>query len=104
MARPSYVTGALLYAMTAGYAPAQSESNNTAQVEEVVVTAQRRQQNLQDVPMSVMAGGATALAAPHVDNAGNIRALSPGVSFTANYNPAVTSNIQIRGIGTVGSS
>jgi outer membrane receptor protein involved in Fe transport len=90
--------------MTSGYARAESESSNPAQVEEVVVTAQRRQQNLQDVPISVTAASTAALAAAHVDNFSNIKALSPGVSFTTNYNPAVSSNIQIRGIGTVGSS
>jgi hypothetical protein len=70
----------------------------------VVVTAQRRQQNLQDVPVSVTAAGAAALTAAHVDDVSNIKALSPGVSFTTNYNPAVTSNIQVRGVGTVGTS
>lgn len=48
--------------------------------------------------------GAAALAAAHVDDVSNIKALSPGVSFTTNYNPAVGSNIQVRGVGTVGNN
>ena len=98
------MVGASLCALMWACARAEGESADPAQVEEVVVTAQRRQQNLQDVPISVTAASTAALAAAHVDNVSNIKALSPGVSFTTNYNPAVTSNIQIRGIGTVGNS
>src|ERR1700730_4893682 len=99
--RESSVVGASLCALTWAWARAEGESADPPQVEEVVVTAQRRQQNLQDVPVSVTAAGAAALAAAHVDDISNIKALSPGVSFTTNYNPAVTSNIQVRGVGTV---
>lgn len=98
------MVGASLCALMWACARAEGESADPAQVEEVVVTAQRRQQNLQDVPISVTAASTAALAAAHGDNVSNIKALSPGVSFTTNYNPAVTSNIQIRGIGTVGNS
>jgi outer membrane receptor protein involved in Fe transport len=98
------VVGASLCALTWACARAEGESADPAQVEEVVVTAQRRQQNLQDVPVSVTAAGAAALAAAHVDDVSNIKALSPGVRFTTNYNPAVTSNILVRGVGTVGNS
>jgi iron complex outermembrane receptor protein len=102
--RDSSVVCASLCALTWACARAEGESADPAQVEEVVVTAQRRQQNLQDVPVSVTAAGAAALAAAHVDDVSNIKALSPSVSFTTNYNPAVTSNIQVRGVGTVGAS
>jgi hypothetical protein len=80
------VVGGSLCALTWACARAEGESADPAQVEEVVVTAQRRQQNLQDVPISVTAASTAALAAAHVDNVSNIKALSPGVSFTTNYN------------------
>lgn len=92
--------------LTAGAARAESAAPQplAAQVEEVVVTAQRREQNLQSVPVAVTAASSETMAAKHVDNVTNIKALSPSVSFTSAYNAAASANLQIRGIGTVGTS
>ncbi|HEY5756927.1 MAG TPA: TonB-dependent receptor [Steroidobacter sp.] len=100
---------AVMLAM-AGTAVAQ-ESNvaNTKQgagahTEEVIVTAQRRAQNLQEVPVAVTAVTAEALEAARVENIANVQQISPSISFDTSNSAANSANIRIRGIGTVGNS
>jgi iron complex outermembrane receptor protein len=71
----------------------------TAELEEVLVTAQKRQENLQTVPVSVTAIGAEALASAHiVDFADLTRAAS---SLTVTQQTSSPNNaIILRGIGT----
>ncbi len=70
-----------------------------APLEEVIVTAQKREQNLQDVPMAVSAIGGEALAAAGIDNIQDLTKLVPSLKFTAADNPRNTS-IRVRGVGT----
>jgi iron complex outermembrane receptor protein len=51
-------------------------------LEEVVVTAQRREQNLQDVPVSVSAFTGATLEQRNIKNAVEYLVITPGVSFT----------------------
>ncbi|MFC4315009.1 TonB-dependent receptor [Steroidobacter flavus] len=100
---------AVMLAM-AGTAVAQ-ESNvaNTnqsagAHTEEIIVTAQRRAQNLQEVPVAVTAVTAEALEAARVENIADVQQISPSISFDTSNSAANSANIRIRGIGTVGNS
>ncbi|HWK50800.1 MAG TPA: TonB-dependent receptor plug domain-containing protein, partial [Steroidobacter sp.] len=94
----------------AGTAVAQeSKVANTNQsagihTEEVIVTAQRRAQNLQEVPVAVTAVTAEALEAARVENIGDVQQISPSISFDSSNSAANSANIRIRGIGTVGNS
>ncbi|MBK6512329.1 MAG: TonB-dependent receptor [Haliea sp.] len=70
------VSSALLHtvpALAQGSAPA---------LEEVVVTAQRREQNVQDVPISVSVFSGSELQQRNITNAVDYLVLTPGVSFT----------------------
>lgn len=67
---------ALLYS-----GPVLSQSS-TPSLEEIVVTAQRREQNLQDVPISVSVFSGSELEQRNITNAVDYLALTPGVSFT----------------------
>lgn len=71
----------------------QDEATRTTTVEDIVVTAQRREQSLQDVPVAVSAIRGETLDALHVDNSGQLASLVP--SFDANAFGA-----SIRGVGT----
>ncbi len=51
-------------------------------LEEIVVTAQRREQNLQDVPISITAFSGDLIAQTNVRSAIDYLALTPNVSFT----------------------
>lgn len=70
----------------------------------VTVTAQRREEDIQDVPLSVTAADAETLAELRIDNIENIALLTPSISFRQTNIASSTSNIQIRGIGTTGNA
>ncbi len=69
-----------------------------AALEEVVVTAQRRQQNLQDVGVSVTALGTEEIRDLGITNSMDIGRVAPGVVFTATSSGAAFSTLSIRGI------
>ncbi|WGL15397.1 TonB-dependent receptor [Microbulbifer bruguierae] len=85
-------------------APATVSAQEGPQLEEVVVTAQRRQENLQDIPVAVTAITGDALAEARVDSIENVQQLSSSVRFAVVNSAANSANIVIRGIGTVGNS
>lgn len=67
---------------------------------DIVVTAQKRAERLQDVPVAVSALSADSLAAAQVNNSGGIAALVPSLTYTQNTSP-LNNNVRVRGIGTV---
>ncbi|MFY7746380.1 MAG: TonB-dependent receptor plug domain-containing protein, partial [Erythrobacter sp.] len=71
-----------------------------AQVEEIVVTAQKVKENVQDVPIAVTAVSGDRLEQAVVFNLENISAIVPSVTFrkgTTNANSAIV----MRGVGTI---
>ena len=80
---------------------AQEESDDTAAgtIEEIVVTAQKREENLQDVPIHIQAFQADAFKSAQITRVEEIVNLSPTVSFSARRGFDQTS-VRIRGVGT----
>ena len=70
---------------------------------EVVVTAQKREQNLQDVPIAVIALSGQQLQDAGVTDIKNMTALTPGLTVTSTTSENSTT-ARIRGIGTVGDN
>ncbi len=70
-----------------------------AQLEEVVVTAQKREQNLQDVPMAVTAISAELLENNEIGSIEELTQLVPSLKYTPGDNPQ-NSSIRVRGVGT----
>ncbi|MHA3794320.1 TonB-dependent receptor [Sphingomonas sp. YL-JM2C] len=69
---------------------------------EIVVTAQRRQQRLLDVPISVSAFSASMIEKAHITEAKDYLALAPNISFTEDGEKGNRSiNIAIRGVSNV---
>lgn len=69
-----------------------------AQLEEVIVTAQKRAESVQDVPIAITAFDAAAMEARQILGAADLRYTAPNVNFTnTNF---TSSNFQIRGVGT----
>jgi iron complex outermembrane receptor protein len=88
-----------------GVAAAQDAANeDTGGLEDIVVTAQRREENMQDVPVAITVANADSLSEAGITNVTNLNALSPSISFRATNMASSTSNIQIRGIGTTGNA
>ncbi|QFU75783.1 hypothetical protein EY643_08990 [Halioglobus maricola] len=74
------------------------------QLEEVVVTAQRRVENMQDVAIAVTSVSGDQMDDARVFNIENIKAVSLSISFNKTNIPSSSANIQIRGIGTTGNA
>lgn len=94
---------ALGLSSTAGWgALAQAQSQDKAEslnsIEEIVVTAQRRSQSLQDVPVTVTAFGAQQIKDARMQRVDDIAVRTPGLSFDAF--PAAQPRLAIRGIGS----
>jgi outer membrane receptor protein involved in Fe transport len=96
---------ALAMALGAGanVSRAADATASVTELAEVVVTAQKREQNLQDVPIAVI-----ALSGQHLQDAGvtdlkNMTALTPGLTVTSTTSENSTT-ARIRGIGTVGDN
>ncbi len=83
---------------------ANQQGNSEGGLEEIVVTAQRRAENLQNVPISITAASGEALATARVENISNIQAVSPSISFRSTNIASSTANVIIRGLGTTGNS
>jgi iron complex outermembrane receptor protein len=74
-------------------------SQRADQLEEVIVTAQKRPQNLQQTPVAVTAISPQTLEDFHVENASNINGLVPNVQVYVSAEGASTAEYYIRGIG-----
>jgi iron complex outermembrane recepter protein len=79
------------------------EAGNPPTLTEIIVTAQKRQQNIQDVPISVIALSAQQLKDGGVTDVKTLQALTPALTVTSTTSENVTT-ARIRGIGTVGDN
>lgn len=82
----------------------QAEEQSATGLAEIIVTAQRRTENLQDVPIAITAANAETLAQARVENVANIQAISPSISFRVTNIATSSANLIIRGLGTTGNS
>ena len=112
------IVAAILLTVTGNAAGGQEWG--TSAMEEIIVTAQRREENLQDVPVAVTAAYAETLDRLRSDNIGDITLLTldelrldnieditlltPSITFRKTNAPAASAQLQIRGIGTTGQN
>jgi iron complex outermembrane recepter protein len=83
-------------------AGADAADDSTTQLQEVVVTAQKREQRLKDVPISIVAVGSDELKERQINSLEDLPNAVPGLSFASAGN---SHYIEIRGISDiVGSS
>jgi iron complex outermembrane recepter protein len=97
---------ALAIAISGGIAADSSwaqQAANPPVLTEIIVTAQKREQNIQDVPISVIALSAEQLRDGGVSDIKNLQTLTPGLTVTSTTSENVTT-ARIRGIGTVGDN
>src|ERR1700722_17864379 len=71
----------------------------SSQLEEIVVTAQKREQNVQSVPLSVQVIGQTQLAAAGIENFEDFNRVAPSLLVRTDVTP-INATVAIRGIGT----
>jgi iron complex outermembrane receptor protein len=66
-------------------------------LEEVVVTAQKREENSQDVPITMAAIGGQKLEAFGIEDTADLQKITPGLTFTEQYGYTL---IYLRGVGS----
>lgn len=77
-------------------------SEEESHIEEVIVTAQRREQNLQDVPISVTAFTTEDLELGNIKSAADYLSLTPNVSFTEDGSSGSRGvGISVRGVNNL---
>lgn len=85
--------------------PANSTSDSEPiTVEKIVVTSQKRAQDVQAVPVSISVLNATDMESQHVLNYEDLSRVIPGVSFNSGYAGEGLTNIVIRGISATGGA
>jgi iron complex outermembrane recepter protein len=77
-----------------------SQNEADTKLEEVTVTATRRTESLQKVPISVQALGQDELEAGNIKTISDIAAVTPGLQFNTPGNPQTNTVISIRGLNT----
>ena len=85
------------------YAQSAAATDDSRTIESIIVTAQKREQNLQDVPIVVTAVSEQLLKDTGVKDIKDLTILTPGMLVTSTSNESVTT-ARIRGIGTVGDN
>src|ERR1700689_5235724 len=103
-APPRIVAAAGFLSMLAAFPAFADTPADTGELGEIVVTAQRRTERLQDVPMSIQAFSQQSLDQQGVRSVDDLTRVAPGITFirngmssSGNYNDE-DSDISIRGI------
>jgi outer membrane receptor protein involved in Fe transport len=94
---------AVVGAVAFGFAGAAAAQDGPTTIDDIIVTAQKREQNLQDVPIVVTTLSQEALDGAGVRDIKDLQILTPGMTVTSTQSEASTT-ARIRGVGTVGDN
>ena len=101
-ATPTLLIGACVSAALCGLPePAHGQGTGAGALDAIVVTAQRREQSIQDVPVSISAFSAEDLEARVATSLSDLSSFTPNFNF-ANYDSGM--NLHIRGVGSSDAS
>ena len=90
-------------AVSTGFAtPALAQSHAASGLDVIIVTAQKREQNVQDVPIAVTALTTDALEANRVTNVSDLSALAPGLTVSQAVGGALLPSFSMRGAVSLG--
>ncbi|MFZ4111217.1 MAG: TonB-dependent receptor plug domain-containing protein, partial [Polymorphobacter sp.] len=96
------LTGASLAALMCGSnAAAQTAASEDNGLAEIVVTAQKRAENVQDVPIAISAIGSAFIEARGITSIGDLGALAPNMKIERAPSNKTISQISIRGSVTI---
>ena len=84
------------------FAQADNAAANNAAISDIIVTAQKREQNLQDVPVSVAVIGQEELAVNRITSLQDVGSVAPGVSVRKTPGGLGAPQIVIRGVASAG--
>jgi iron complex outermembrane receptor protein len=99
----SYAIAAILGGVPAGFVHAANatDASDSEGIQEITVTAQRRNESIQDVPITIQAIGGDTLKQLNVSSFNDLMRYTPNVTFSGN-GPG-TGNIFMRGLSAGGS-
>ncbi len=80
-------------------ATAQAQGQNVLELEEIIVTSQRREESLQEVPIAVTALGAEEMALKQLANVLDLQYQVPNISLATNTGTASGARVFLRGVG-----
>jgi len=101
--------GAAILAALGGYGASVSttalaqQQTESGTIEQIIVTAARREQNLQDVPLAVVAITAEGMEARGIENLEDLNAIIPNMVIAGNNVGTDTASFVMRGIPNVGT-
>ena len=93
----------LFLALAVSTSPLALTAARAQAVDAVIVTAQKREQSLQDAPIAITALDAQRLAGAGVRDIKDLAMVTPGLLVASTSNPTYTT-ARIRGVGTVGDN
>jgi len=91
------VGASVLTGLTHAVAAAQTSIDQSVQLEEIVITAQKRTENLQQVPISAQVIGGQAIAEQNFNTLEDLSRTVPSVQVSSGF---FASNLYIRGVGS----
>ncbi len=97
------VASVLSIALCCSFAWAQDDIEEGIFIEEILVTAQKREQNLQDVPISITAFDADTISRAGIREFTDYARKTPNVGFSNRGNRATT-KVGIRGVTNIGGA
>lgn len=98
--RRSSATTLVIASLIVGTPASAQYSDDEVVLEEITVTAQRREQNLMDVPMSITAWSGELLEVSGIDNITLVADITPGLVASSQNSVTGAMNFFIRGIGS----
>jgi iron complex outermembrane receptor protein len=93
----SLLSSGFSYAQDVNAPTPVKKKNSNRLLEEVTVTAQKREENSQDVPISISAFSSEKLDAFGIESTADLARITPGLTFTFTYGYTL---IYLRGVGT----
>ena len=96
------ILGVLIATVATGSLSVVSRQAVAEQLEEMVVTAQKREQNLQDVPMAVSAVSGQAMQQAGISDIKDLARQVPSLQVQSNTSP-LAMNYRIRRVGSIGN-
>jgi outer membrane receptor protein involved in Fe transport len=101
----SHVALGLIVASGAGLGlGGEACAQQVAEEEDIVVTATRREQLLQDVPVAVTAFSGESLEELNIVNTSDLQRIAPSMTMQSSNSETGGSTIRIRGVGTTGNN
>lgn len=96
---PVFMSAALLFAGSALADQASKDAEPAAALEEVIVTAEKREESLQNTPISIAAFSSEALETKRIASLADLGTMVPNLQVSPHPNTGTTVRAMIRGIG-----